>query len=161
MLKVMKSHYFVYFLPWCPGRPCSGCKPFAVLFCPAWSTGAWPSMCWLQPSGSCRSCCGPEDLGLVVCRGCWTPEESLCKWTLAQSSRKARRPAPGAHPPSRPSSGMAGTRSPLLPLHFSRALPCAAAWRRLQLLLTETTKRRSRWSQPCWLPELILQNKQD
>lgn len=132
MLNSMKFHYFkdcnyIYFLPWCPGRPYSGCKPFVVLFCPVWSTGVWPSMCWLQPSGSCRSCCGPEDLVPVVGRGCWTPEESLCMWKLVQSSRKARRPAPGAHPPSRPSTRMAGTRAPLFPFHFSSTLRCAAA----------------------------------
>lgn len=107
---IFKSE-MIEFLPWCLGKPYFGSKPFAVLFCPVWSTDFWPSMCWRQPSASCRSCCSPEDLVAVVCRGCWTPEESLYKWKPVQSSQKARWLVPGARPLSRPSSPMADSRS--------------------------------------------------
>lgn len=65
------------FLPSCLGRPYSGCRPFAELSCPVWSKGLWLSRCWLPPSVSYRSCCGPVDPAPTACRGCWKPAESL------------------------------------------------------------------------------------
>lgn len=141
-------------LPWCPGRLYSGCKPCAVLFCPVWSTGPWPSRWWLQPSGSCRSCCSPEDPAPAACRGCWRPAESLYRWTPGQSSQRARWPAPCAHPPSRPSALMGNSvhrLSSSSPASFSCSLPHCQHW-------TST-----KWCvSPCWAnSERNKQQKKD